>query len=123
MILGFKEQFAAAVKDGSKPHSFRKGRRWRRGMGIQFYIKVRQSGMCKFMPDGICKEVQDAHFILRPDRLDIFIDRKWLKGTTIDNLITKDGFSSLEDFIAFFFPDGKPGEWEGQLVHWTDLRY
>ncbi len=30
---------------------------------------------------------------------------------------------TLQDFIAWFFPDGKPGTWTGDVLHFTDLRY
>lgn len=45
MTLGFKEPLVPYVLDGTKPHSFRVGTRWKAGMRADLYRKVRQPGV------------------------------------------------------------------------------
>ena len=38
MILGFNDRFVPAVADGTKPHSIRKGTRWRVGSATVAHV-------------------------------------------------------------------------------------
>ncbi len=136
MLLGCKGQFVHKIVEGTKPHSFRAnrkdGRKWKVGDTIQFYENVRQPDMRKIRPDAVVKGVQDVKMILRINKsIDqynfyLFIDRKNRKGFARHQIMEKDGFEEVIQFIRFFFPKekfNKSGTWEGQLVHWTDLKY
>lgn len=116
MILGSKQQFIPKYLDGTKIHSIRKGRRWRKGMTIHFYEKVRQKGMRKFRPDGICNCVQDI--VLSCYARYVSIDGRKLTESEIDMLAHNDGFNSANDLFAFFSDN-----FTGQIIHWTNFKY
>lgn len=116
MILGSKQQFIPKYLDGTKIHSIRKGHRWRKGMTIHYYEKVRQPGMRKFMPDGICTGAQDI--VISCYARFISIDGRPLTEFEMDLLAQNDGFDSANDLFAFFSDN-----FTGQIIHWTDFRY
>lgn len=116
MILGSKQQFIPKYLDGSKIHSIREGHRWRKGMTIHFYEKVRQKGMRKFMPDRVCVSTQDVVIICYAHM--IMIDGRWLTESEIEILARNDGFDSAKDLFAFFSDN-----FTGQIIHWTDFKY
>ena len=128
MILGFKKQFVAAVANGTKPHSIRAGKRWREGMNIQFYTDVRQRTMRKIRPDGVAQEVLDC-FIEDSRQLGtkMFLPRICLAGRMLmanecQELARNDGFPDFARMLEWFRANhGLP--FDGQLIHWTDLRY
>ena len=132
MILSFKETFVPAVVDGTKPHTIRAGQRWRVGMSIQFYRNARQKSMAKIRENGEAKAVQtvrvdresatylnESRTIVWPG---IFIDGRELKPIECMMLAQNDGFDNVTELVAFL--DNAHGlPFEGQLIHWTDLRY
>lgn len=118
MILGFKPQLVPTIVDGTKLHTIRSGQRWRPGMTIHFYEKVRQPGMRKIREDAICTAVQQV----RLDRL-LYIDNRRVKTAAELTLFAqREGFESWEAFCELF-TSLHPLPFEGQLVHWTDVRY
>lgn len=134
MILGSKKQFVPLYLNGIKKHSFRKGNRWRAGMSIQFFQDTRTKKMKKFMDDKIVVSVQDIKvfdpFSTDGERLSIIeIDGVEIKDKKVlKQLAINDGFKSHAELTEFFFPKGKKVKimdciFEGQIVHWTDLRY
>jgi hypothetical protein len=48
----------------------------------------------------------------------VAIDGTVRKYDTVKLLAKNDGFDSLEDFFAYFKED-----YDGKIIHWTDLRY
>lgn len=135
MILGSKKQFVPLYLKGTKKHSLRKGNRWKEGMSIQFFQDTRTKKMKKFMEDKICTGVQDVTLIepFYPSdddeiRFHIEVDGVRLNKKEMLQLAKNDGFKSTLEFMEFFFPPNKKRsvmdwQWEGQIVHWTDLRY
>lgn len=130
MLLGCKGQFVPKIVDGTKPHSFRAkrkdGRKWKVGDSIQFYENVRQPNMRKIRPDGVVKGVQDAKMVYLPEaeyKLHILLNGRAVFDPEIEEILQRDGFNDLNGFIAFFFPKKNVNVWEGQLIHWTDLKY
>ncbi len=125
MILASKEIFIPKYIDLSKLHSIRSGNRWRAGMSIQHFAKVRQPGMYKFMPDKVCTGTQDIFITFNGWRFEVSIDDKYMYNNILEVLSKNDGFDSLDEFKRFFTNDYKDQDvvFSGQIVHWTDLRY
>lgn len=124
MILGTKDFLIPKYLDKSKPHSFREGDRWRSGMKIQFYAKVRQKGMYKIMPDMVCKSVQDVFMTFDHNGFQVSIDDRFIYKPELLTIAKRDGFNSIDEFSEFFFPPKSAHNfWSGQLIHWTDLKY
>lgn len=131
MILSFKRDFVPAVVAGTKPHTIRVGQRWKVGQSIQFYQDARQKSMAKFRPDGEALVVQAVkierkHTNRRVQPVMVFdqiaIDGRILTALECETLAHSDGFDSADEMIAFFKKThGLP--FQGQLIHWTDLRY
>jgi len=129
MILGFKNQFAQAVANGSKPHTIRAGARWREGMSIQFYKNVRQKSMAKIREDAMVQVVQSITIARTPfdpngsyKRPTITIDDYQLTPLECQELAQRDGFDSFSELLIWFDKThGLP--FTGQLVGWTNLRY
>jgi hypothetical protein len=128
-----------------KLHTVREGQRWKPGYFIHMAIGVRTSAYQQFnvLAEGLqkVKSVQRIDIIHRgPKCALIFVDRK-LKFSRIEYLVSEDGgtttfqkvngicwllqflkndgFESEEDFWRWF---SKPIR-NGQLIHWTDLKY
>lgn len=130
MLLGCKGQFVPKIVEGVKPHSFRAkrkdGRKWKVGDTIQFYENVRQPNMRKIRPDGVVKGVQDVKMQIIDHLFILDIDKRRIMGGSelIIKISERDGFTNWMEFVRFFIPEGKDYLiWEGQLVHWTDLKY
>lgn len=125
MILGFKPQLVPSIVDGTKLHTIRSGQRWYCGARIHFYEKVRQKGMRKIREDATCRSVQNIKIERGPaGYLPIVrIDGKWLASPLMKQLFAeREGFESWEAFCELF-TQLHPLPFEGQLVHWTDVRY
>jgi len=130
MILGFKDRFVPAVADGTKPHTIRAGERWKLGMKIHFYQKVRQAGMAKIREDGEARVVQRVclfdkgqHNPHVPNRQPwLFIDGRLLTPLESQILACNDGFDDFAGLLQFF-RDNHGLPFTGQLIGWTDLRY
>lgn len=130
MILGFKNTFVPAVAAGTKPHTIRRGQRWRVGMSIQFYQNVRQRDMAKIRPDAVVQVVQNIRISPAPVRLmgtgqpTIHIVGRELTPLECQELSRRDGFQDFAELLKFFVQThGLHQPFEGQLVGWTDLRY
>lgn len=111
-----------------KPHTIRKGNRWKPGMNIHFFEwtgKPYRSPHFKFAPVIKCVRVQSIDIIWTdPDQAVlpkplIFIDQVWVCDEKIKQaLAVNDGFESLQAFYAWFNQD-----FSGQIIHWTNLKY
>lgn len=117
-----------------KLHSFRMGSRWKAGMKIHFAINSRTKRYFRYAPIINCVSVQrifiehEALGLCRWAR--IYIDgvlygtAYWAGGHTFDyhlkieTLAKNDGFDSVRDFFHYFNKN-----FDGQIVHWTNLRY
>jgi len=128
MILGFKSAFVPAVVAGTKPHTIRRGTRWRVGMSIQFYQNARQKTMAKIRPNAVATVVQKIE-VTRPERFlgpprepVILIDDRQLTPLECQELARRDGFDDLDELLRFL-SNGYGFPFTGQLIGWTDLRY
>lgn len=106
-----------------KPHTIRadEKNRWKPGNKIHFYINNRKPDMTLFAPVLKCTAVQKIvirHFSLPDCKPDIIVDGKFLNYNEQINLAQNDGFKDLESFFNWFNTD-----FEGKIIHWTDLRY
>lgn len=133
MILGFNEQFVTPILNDTKKHSFRedKHNRWKPGMIMQLATGARSKEYKQFA-ERTCTGTQDIEIKYTENRgaVRITIDGKHFgtyhrflpeKSVNKDNvlqLVKNDGFEDLNDFLSWFKRD-----WEGKIIHWTDLRY
>jgi len=93
-------------------------------MKIHMAIGVRTKDYFQFNKDvpelQTCISTQDIIIIsiLEFWPIEVWIDSRKLSDDEICELARNDGFDSLDDFKKYF-----NGEFEGQIVHWTDKRY
>jgi hypothetical protein len=129
MVLGFKPQFVQPILNGTKKHTIRedKNNRWKRGNSIQMATGVRTKKYNMFKID-VCKGIQTIEIKWTPHDPDslqgrsvrVFIDGKdvTMKDDIIDALVVNDGFESRLEFFTWFSDN-----FEGKIIHWTDLKY
>lgn len=109
-----------------KRHTFKqdKANRWQVGNLIHFYINARSKNQFRFAPVvpvlGIQKiEINwfdyDAFRLPEPN---IYINGNWIVGDKKLLLMQNDGFDTPEQFYAYFNQN-----FEGKIIHWTDLKY
>lgn len=143
----FKEKIWASVEKTNYPqetpklHTIREGERWEPNMKLHMATGVRSKNYNQFNKDipelQFVKSVQRIDILHRsPTCVIIFIDRKifyskivYIKGGHImqrefhpaefREFIKNDGFDSEQDFWEWF---SKPLR-NGQLIHWSDLKY
>lgn len=115
-----------------KPHSIRKGKRWKAGMKIHFCIGLRTKNYFRFAPIIPVVSVQDIEIMYTGADVAVYIDKqlfykkyKKQSGATItinpqnlQKLAVNDGFNSIEHFFEWFNAD-----FSGQIIHWTKLKY
>jgi hypothetical protein len=110
-----------------KYHTIRKGNRWKAGMKIHFAINNRSKNYFQFAPVIEAKFVQKITINKFLDGINIYIDDDFylsqLDKGMLEEFAKNDGFDTFKDFIDFFFPNDSSGEFEGQIIHWTNLRY
>jgi hypothetical protein len=132
MVLAFKPQFKEQVLTGAKTHTIREGNRWKPGHKIHMATGVRTKKYCQFNLGredlDTCKSTQsititwDDHLNeLQRDAttIKVSVDGKQLNPKEVLTLAINDGFNSTADFVIWF----KGGLQNGQIVHWTELRY
>jgi hypothetical protein len=107
----------------SKPkrHTIRKDEhnRWKPGMKIHFTVFPRSKKMFQFAPALECKSVQKVEIFKRDGLRFIRIDGRFINSNQVAEEIAKnDGFDSVDDFFDWFNTD-----FEGKIIHWTDLKY
>jgi hypothetical protein len=134
-IEGLDDFSLDAVEMKSKIHTIRKDKKdiWKPGRKIHFVINPRSKDRFQFAPVIECVNTQ----IIR-------IDHHWIKNTTtvtinglvygsaykndmgeiyrydesLKTLAINDGFDSVQDFFTWFNKD-----FQGKIIHWTDLKY
>lgn len=100
--------------------------RWKPGTKIDFFINCRQKDMFRFAPVLPVVSLQKVHIMYKPESVffartypaDVYIDERRLEVNEIPELAQNDGFSTVNDFFAYFNED-----FTGKLIHWTILRY
>ncbi|WP_300978909.1 hypothetical protein [Flavobacterium sp.] len=113
-----------------KLHTIRddKNDRWKPGTKIDFFINCRQPNMFRFAPvlPVVSTQKVEIKWIgfnngFRPC---IWIDKKLIYDVAGINkkqmleLAQNDGFDTIEDFFRYFDKD-----FNGKIIHWTDLKY
>jgi hypothetical protein len=133
MILSFKTKFpngeptdfVISIVTGTKKHTIRKGKRWQAGYFMHMAIGVRTSNYYQFNADleplQRVKSTQEILITYYAEMLQVLVDGRYLYWNEIEILIENDGLTR-EQFINWFFPKGE-GEFSGQIIHWTDLKY
>ena len=124
MILGFKPQFKDPIKTGQKKHTIREDKhdRWKAGRIIHFAIGVRTRLYHQFY-EGFCKSTQKIQILwdnisLNGEFVSILIDGRLIDLDEVETLAINDGFEDVSEFLNWFSED-----FEGKIIHWTDLRY
>lgn len=123
MILGFKKQFIDKILDGVKIHTIREDshNRWEPGRKIHMATGVRTSYYHQFH-EAECVSVQKIKIrvleVYHHKYPGIWIDNKFLDIPEMEQLAAKDGFDSMDDFLAWFDKD-----FTGKIIHWTDKKY
>jgi hypothetical protein len=122
MILGFKQQFLTAIKNGSKIHTIRldKNNRWKAGEIAHMATGVRTKNYKCFELKYIVS-VQDIEFVWieKSDIPIIYIDSFEFKKYRC--LADNDGFKSVDDFLQW--PEWYRKNFKGKIIHWTTNQY
>lgn len=114
-----------AAKYQRKLHTIRAGKRWRPGMMIDFWINTRTKDQFRFAPRVPVLSVQDitikhgfakSHRRVYVDTWQMPINDPNVMG--VEELAINDGFPDVDSFFRWFDSD-----FEGQIIHWTDLKY
>ena len=122
MMLGFQPEFVPQILAGRKVHTIRAGQRWAAGQPIHFYTSVGPNDRRKFRPDGVAQVVQVIRAAESHGTYLVEVDGRTLPGSELAEFARRDGFESPE--LLFHFLAGSHGlPFEGQLIHWTALRY
>jgi hypothetical protein len=133
MILSFKKQFIEPILSGSKIHTIRedKNNRWKRGRSIQFADGVRTKLYNEFK-SGTCISTQTIEFkwtkhnaglVSESWGVQVFIDGRNVTNETdiVDRLVIADGFKDRKEFFEWEAWNKK--DFEGKIIHWTDIKY
>lgn len=123
-----------AIDMQQKLHTIRKGSRWKVGDKIHFQIwtgKPYRSKVFRFAPIINAKSVQEIKIIAYTENVaaSIRVDGKLLgffhpnsenhhKYPELNYLAINDGFEDVKSFFKWFDKD-----FEGHIIHWTDLKY
>lgn len=116
----------------SKPHTIRAGKRWRPGVMIDFWINMRTKDQFRFAPRVPVVSVQDIliKYKNNPSGWEansepyVMIEKTWFypdddsDRKVLTSLAINDGFPNVDAFFKWFDSD-----FEGQIIHWTDLKY
>lgn len=125
MILGFKDQFAAPILNGTKIHSFRgdPNKRWRPGIKAHLFTGVRTKNM-KLLKIEKCVSVQECVLVNRPSStIMVFDDVYIFHWNKIIEIAKNDGFENPYHFVNFFFKKSEYGEKKLRCIHWTNFKY
>ena len=128
----------------AKKHTIRQdlSNRWKVGMMIDFFINARTKKAFRFAPRVPVISLQTIK-ISRTDHLSLncYPGQMWIQNifiggipfkrafmvqidgaiinhSTLKELAINDGFDSVDDFFNWFCDD-----FEGKIIHWTDLKY
>jgi hypothetical protein len=132
MIISFKDRFVDKIKNGTKKHTIRgdKHDRWKGGTRMDMATGVRTTAYRKFA-EKTCTGTQkiSIKYFDEINSCMIWIDgiyfgsaffdqEKLLFTPEIKQLAENDGFDDIRKFLNWFGKD-----FEGKIIHWTDLRY
>jgi len=106
-----------------KRHSLREDvhDKWKAGNNIHFVINNRTPIRFQFAPVIPCistQEIQIIHGLKRDKQAFVSVNGKVLRVSQIEELAMNDGFDSIQDFFSWFNQD-----FNGKIIHWTNLKY
>jgi hypothetical protein len=110
-LLAFKKQFWEKVMDGSKPHTIRKKRKWPIAAGDRVVLYT--SPLTRKADDHLivrCRKAQSIEIHRQQEGLKfelgviIFIDGVVQSAADAVELIHRDGFGTVDEFIQWFLP-------------------
>jgi hypothetical protein len=106
-----------------KRHTIRRDtkKRWKAGRLIHFVINSRSKLYFRFAPVLPCVSTQEIKIIYTKcfgGKAEVFVDGRKLSSLECGILAQNDGFNSFKDFTDWFTED-----FEGVLIHWTNIRY
>lgn len=138
MLLGFKPEFSAPIKDGSKIHTLRKPRKIKPKIGetLHMYSGLQTKKSKLISKQHTLKSVQTVLVYLNktrhadPDKgnyyvLEIKVDGRLLSPDEINFFCKNDGFNDKAELCMFLFKNIKSEQLqeELELYHWTELKY
>lgn len=115
--------FVPKILDGTKLHTIRKNEK--KHFVARDLVSLRhwtgrpyRSKQQEFATERIVS-IEPVRIVYGSDGISAFVD-----GHRIDaaDLVVNDGLNA-PDFISWFFPDGRFGNFHGDILHFTDLRY
>ena len=118
-ILDFDDWYIETAKP--KIHTIRRDEknRWKTGNKIHPVFENRSKNQHQFAPTFICTGIQKIKILRSEDKMLIYVDGNLLdKWATINRLVQNDGFENEIDFCSWFDAD-----FEGKIIHFTDLHY
>lgn len=127
-------KFDNSINHKQKLHTIRKDdkNRWKPGIMIDFFINARQKNMFRFAPMIPVVSTQKIKIVWSEFKINgnpavlpaVWIDDKLhydYAGVMTGNMLkiaNNDGFENLTDFFSYFNED-----FEGKIIHWTNLKY
>lgn len=106
-----------------KPHTIRKGERWRRGLTIHMVTGNRTKNRTLFRK-AYCSGIQKIEAFWRGYTFYLSVDNYVLTPPQLEILAQNDGFENAGELEKFFEKNMRRYEtFTGQLVHWTNGRY
>ena len=122
MTLGFNPEFIPLILNGTKIHTIRSSQRWAAGQPIHFRATGPAGELLEFRPAGVVTAVQAIRITAADGTATLTVDGRPLPGPELHELARRDGFGSPA-LLLRFFADTYELPFEGQLIHWTDVRY
>lgn len=126
MILTYsRESFVYAIKQGRKIHTIRADpkKRWKVGMSIQHWKgSPRNPKQIPFkFADGECKWIQEIRiYMYWGVTLCVEVDGRDMSQEEIETIAANDGLT-LNEFKEWFCKEGQ--QFNGRIIHFTDLKY
>lgn len=118
-VLNFKAQFANAVENGSKRQSIRPVRKNAINVGDMIYLYTGQrTKACRFLGTAKCTETFSIAIKQERGKLPIVIIANSIES--VAEIAKKDGFNSVEDFLAFF-KNQYGNEFFGLVIRWSKI--
>lgn len=108
------------IRDDSK-------NRWKAGTKIDFFINCRKADMTRFAPILPVVSIQDIMITRnKHGKAMVFIDGKifYMQDWSVEqkykmlHFAHNDGFDTTEEFFEYFDTD-----FNGKIIHWTNLKY
>ncbi|QTE36009.1 hypothetical protein J3L18_23130 [Mucilaginibacter gossypii] len=133
MVIGFKKQFEAPIKAGTKIHTIREDahNRWKPGMMMHQATGVRTKYYRCFNETPCISTQQLIMFMEKDDEgglsvLVMKIGQRILTEAEQEQLAINDGFPSLYEFKKWWYPElAKQPDYFmfRKIIHWTNFRY